>query len=35
MPRLNSFDDLEALRREILARRDPSRPCVAICSIMG
>ncbi len=32
MPRLNSAADLEHLRQEILAHRDPDKPCVTICS---
>jgi NADH:ubiquinone oxidoreductase subunit F (NADH-binding)/(2Fe-2S) ferredoxin len=35
MPRLKSAADLEARRQEILARRDPKRPCVTICSGTG
>ncbi len=35
MPRLRSVADLEALRRDILARRDPNQPCVAVCSGTG
>jgi NADH:ubiquinone oxidoreductase subunit F (NADH-binding)/(2Fe-2S) ferredoxin/ferredoxin len=35
MPRLKSATDLEARRQEILARRDPKRPCVTICSGTG
>lgn len=32
MPRLSSAADLERLRQEILAKRDPNKPCVTICS---
>jgi NADH-quinone oxidoreductase subunit F len=32
MPRLNSPAELEAFRQEILARRDPARPCLTLCS---
>jgi len=32
MPRLNSAADLEKIRQEILAHRDPNKPCVTICS---
>jgi len=35
MPRLNSIQDLEELRRDILSRRDPNKPQVAICSGTG
>ncbi|MBN1772512.1 MAG: NADH-quinone oxidoreductase subunit NuoF [Deltaproteobacteria bacterium] len=35
MARLNSSEDLERLRREILARRDPKKPCVAVCAGTG
>ena len=35
MPRLNSATDLEKLRQEILAHRDPNKPCVTICSGTG
>jgi len=35
MPRLNSAADLERLRQEILAQRDPNKPCVTICSGTG
>jgi NADH:ubiquinone oxidoreductase subunit F (NADH-binding)/(2Fe-2S) ferredoxin/Pyruvate/2-oxoacid:ferredoxin oxidoreductase delta subunit len=35
MPRLNSATDLERLRQQILAKRDPNKPCVTICSGTG
>ncbi|MBN1863127.1 MAG: 4Fe-4S binding protein [Dehalococcoidales bacterium] len=35
MPRLKSAADLETRRKEILARRDPKKPCVTICSGTG
>jgi len=35
MPRLSSATDLERFRQEILARRDPNKPCVTICSGTG
>ena len=35
MHRLNSATDLERFRQEILARRDPNKPCVTICSGTG
>ncbi len=35
MPRLSSREDLENYRREIQSRRDPNRPCAAICAGTG
>ncbi|NVM37415.1 MAG: 4Fe-4S binding protein [Candidatus Lokiarchaeota archaeon] len=35
MMKLNSFDNLEKLRNEIVARIDPKRPCITICSGTG
>jgi NADH:ubiquinone oxidoreductase subunit F (NADH-binding)/(2Fe-2S) ferredoxin/Pyruvate/2-oxoacid:ferredoxin oxidoreductase delta subunit len=35
MPRLSSATELEKLRQEILASRDPNKPCVTICSGTG
>ncbi len=35
MARLSSVEDLERYRREVLARRDPHRPWVTICSGTG
>jgi len=35
MPRVNSPSELEKLRAEILSKRDPDKPCVAICSGTG
>jgi len=35
MARLNSAIDLERFRQEILAHRDPNKPCVTICSGTG
>ena len=35
MPRLNSATDLEKLRKDILARRDPNKLCVTVCSGTG
>lgn len=32
MPRISSPDALEALRKDILAKRDPDKPCITICS---
>jgi len=35
MPRVNSPSELEKLRAEILSKRDPDKPCIAICSGTG
>jgi NADP-reducing hydrogenase subunit HndC len=35
MPRLNSAVDLEELRKDILAKRDPNKLCVTVCSGTG
>ena len=35
MPRVNSAAGLEDLRKAILARRDPARPCISVCAGMG
>ncbi len=35
MPRVNSAPELEELRKNILSRRDPDKPCIAICAGMG
>jgi len=35
MPRINSPEDLEKVRQEILAARDPGRPCISICAGTG
>jgi NADH:ubiquinone oxidoreductase subunit F (NADH-binding)/(2Fe-2S) ferredoxin/NAD-dependent dihydropyrimidine dehydrogenase PreA subunit len=35
MVRLNSPEELESLRQQIVSRRDPSRPCVSICAGAG
>jgi len=35
MPRLNSATDLQNIKQEILAQRDPNKPCVTICSGTG
>lgn len=32
MPKLHSVAELETLRGEILACRDPARPCIAVCA---
>jgi NADH-quinone oxidoreductase subunit F len=31
MPRINSPDELEKVRQEILSRRDPNKPCISVC----
>jgi len=35
MPRINSPAELEELRKNILSKRDPKRPCIAICTGTG
>jgi NADH:ubiquinone oxidoreductase subunit F (NADH-binding)/(2Fe-2S) ferredoxin/NAD-dependent dihydropyrimidine dehydrogenase PreA subunit len=35
MPRLNSAAELEACRKEIVSRRDPNKPCIAVCTGTG
>jgi NADH-quinone oxidoreductase subunit F len=35
MPRLNSPAELEEFRQEILSKRDPNKPCIAICAGTG
>ncbi|OGO38766.1 MAG: NADH dehydrogenase [Chloroflexi bacterium RBG_16_57_8] len=35
MPRVNSPAELEELRKDILSRRDPQKPCVAVCGGTG
>ncbi|MBW1806702.1 MAG: NAD(P)H-dependent oxidoreductase subunit E [Deltaproteobacteria bacterium] len=35
MPRLNSAAELEDLRQGFLSKRDPDKPCIAICTGMG
>ncbi|VUT23459.1 MAG: NADH dehydrogenase I subunit F [Candidatus Methanolliviera sp. GoM_asphalt] len=32
MPKINSPTELEDLRREILSKRDPNKPCITLCS---
>jgi NADP-reducing hydrogenase subunit HndC len=32
MARVNSPDELEELRQQILSRRDPNKPCITLCS---
>ena len=35
MPRINSPTELEELRKDILSKRDPNKPCIAICAGTG
>jgi NADH-quinone oxidoreductase subunit F len=35
MARLNSLQELEKVRQEILSRRDPNTPCISICAGTG
>ena len=35
MPRMNSASELEEFRKGVLAKRDPDKPCIAICAGMG
>ena len=35
MPRINSPEELEKARQEILSRRDPGKPCISICAGAG
>ncbi len=35
MARLNSPEELQSVRQEILSRRDPNNPCVSICAGAG
>jgi NADH-quinone oxidoreductase subunit F len=35
MPKLKTPADLERLKKELLSKRDPKRPCVTICSGTG
>jgi NADH:ubiquinone oxidoreductase subunit F (NADH-binding)/(2Fe-2S) ferredoxin/Pyruvate/2-oxoacid:ferredoxin oxidoreductase delta subunit len=35
MPRINSPSELEEFRQEIIAKRDPDRPCIAVCTGTG
>lgn len=35
MPRINSPADLEALRKDIISRKDPRKPCIAVCTGTG
>jgi NADH-quinone oxidoreductase subunit F len=33
--RFGTLEDLEAYRKEVLQRRDPSKPCVVVCGVPG
>jgi NADH-quinone oxidoreductase subunit F len=35
MPRINSPAELEEFRKDILSKRDPKRPCIAVCTGTG
>jgi NADH-quinone oxidoreductase subunit F len=35
MPRINSPDELEKVRQEIMSRRDSGKPCISICAGAG
>ncbi|MFH1113578.1 MAG: NADH-ubiquinone oxidoreductase-F iron-sulfur binding region domain-containing protein [Pseudomonadota bacterium] len=35
MPRINTSDELEKVRQEIVSRNDPNEPCVSICAGAG
>ena len=35
MPKINSPAELEKLRKSILSKRDPNKPCIAICTGTG
>jgi NADH-quinone oxidoreductase subunit F len=35
MPRINSASELEKLRKGVLSKRDPDKPCIAICAGTG
>jgi len=35
MPRINSPSELEEIRKEIQAKRDPNKPCIAMCAGTG
>ncbi|MGD2245190.1 MAG: NADH-ubiquinone oxidoreductase-F iron-sulfur binding region domain-containing protein [Candidatus Aminicenantes bacterium] len=35
MPRIKSAAELEELRKSVLSKRDPKKPCVAVCAGMG
>ena len=35
MPRINSPAELEELRKDILSKRDPQKPCISVCTGTG
>ena len=35
MPRINSPAELEKFRKDILSKRDPDKPCIAVCAGTG
>jgi len=35
MPRITSPDELEDIRKDILSKRDPNKPCIAVCTGTG
>ncbi|MFC1869080.1 NADH-quinone oxidoreductase subunit NuoF [Thermodesulfobacteriota bacterium] len=35
MPRINSPAELEKFRKEIISKRDPNKPCIAVCTGTG
>ncbi|MEW6666254.1 MAG: NADH-quinone oxidoreductase subunit NuoF [Thermodesulfobacteriota bacterium] len=35
MPRINSPAELEEFRKDVITRRDPKRPCIAVCTGTG
>ncbi len=35
MPRINSSDELEKFRKDVLSKRDPHKPCIAVCTGTG
>jgi NADH-quinone oxidoreductase subunit F len=35
MPRINSPGELEGFRNKVIAKRDPKRPCIAVCTGTG
>lgn len=35
MPRINSASELEELRKGVLSKRDPDKPCIAVCAGTG
>jgi NADH:ubiquinone oxidoreductase subunit F (NADH-binding)/(2Fe-2S) ferredoxin/ferredoxin len=35
MPRINSPAELEEFRKDIISKRDPKRPCIAVCTGTG